>query len=84
MTAPAFAAPDGLPPAPCPSTSPLGIDVPCELDQDGHTQHRNNGVVWHDPPLLLIDGAEPDLERDSERWVGGEVWFSWQQPEPQC
>jgi hypothetical protein len=60
------------------------IKVQCELEtgHDGPHSSSNGALRWHDPPLLLIDGKPPELEQDSEHWVGGEIRFSWQEPAP--
>lgn len=63
----------------CESKSPLGIDVPCELEAGHDGLHRCNAVKWHDPPLLLVDGQPPDL-RDSQHWIDGQVVFSHEEP----
>lgn len=54
--------------------------IRCELGpHDGHT-HRNGPLLWHEPPLVIIDGREPDLDTETEHWQGGQVRLSWQEP----
>ncbi len=55
----------------CPAT--VDGHIRCELEpHDGHL-HRNGPLLWHEPPLILIDGAEPDLNVETERWQNGRV-----------
>jgi hypothetical protein len=41
----------------------------CELELEHDGPHRNGGLIWHEPPLLLLDGAEvpPMTTADLER-----------------
>jgi hypothetical protein len=59
------------------------VDPPaarCEL-KDGHAgTHRVGLLVWNDPPLLLVGGVEPDLQRESDHWIDGNVYLSGDEP----
>lgn len=43
----------------------------CELEQGHEGPHRNGGLIWHDPPLLLVDGkpyVPPDDDSVPAEW----------------
>lgn len=44
----------------------LGKGAKCELADQHDPPHRNGTLLWHDPPLLLLDGKPPPplSERD--------------------
>lgn len=62
----------------CSSMSPH-VNPPaarCDL-KDGHAElHRSNMLTWHDPPLLLVGGVEPDPTVDTDHWIDGQVVLS--------
>jgi hypothetical protein len=54
--------------------------IRCEQAPDHDGRHTNGLLSWHEPPLILVDGVEPDLAVESEHWQNGEVRLSWQEP----
>ena len=64
----------------CPSTAHDDHRVHCQLEAGHEGLHRNNMVVWRDPQLLLVGGEPPDLTRESEAWVGGQVLLERERP----
>lgn len=45
----------------------------CQLDVGHPGVHRRDQLTWHDPPLILVGGVEPDLDLDSRHWRGRNV-----------
>lgn len=62
----------------CPVELRLPPLIPCELVRGHAGAHRSGLLLWHEPPLVLIDGEPVDLT-DSERWRDGDVSFSWEE-----
>jgi hypothetical protein len=61
----------------CSSIAPVGLPaVPCDLTWGHAGLHRTNMLIWHEPPLLLVGGEPPDLERDTDHWIDGQVVLS--------
>jgi hypothetical protein len=58
----------------------LDRKIPCELEAGHAGVHRNGPLLWHEPPLVIVDGLEPDLATETDHWQGGQVRLSWQEP----
>lgn len=52
--------------------------VRCEQAAGHAGRHSSGLLVWHEPPLILVDGREPDLTAETEHWKEGRVVFSWE------
>jgi hypothetical protein len=62
----------------CPAT--IDQKIRCEQTPGHQGRHTNGLLVWHEPPLILVDGHPPDTTTETEHWQNGEVRFSWQEP----
>lgn len=52
--------------------------IQCEQTPGHLGRHSNGLLLWHEPPLVIVDGKEPDLTIETEHWQGGRVRFSWE------
>lgn len=72
----------GRPPTTRRCAASIDQHITCELADGHHGRHTNGLLVWHEPPLILINGQPPELDRETDHWVGGQVRLSHERPAP--